>query len=490
MLDGEAVYKYLGIEQKLGLRETEAWDRVEDKCCQIVRKIWGSDLTFRQKVNSHNTTVIPVLTYVVSCMIKGSGKYQSVLKSGKKLDKKFRKILVELKARYRSACVARLYLATEQGGCGLKSVRDSIEESTIYSWAYLCTKVELKSSLNLFVSMANRGKRCVVSDAESVLKSYDISNAIDVEHSKVVVNGETFDDAKVLARRVVALMRKTNNKKRYDYWKSKVLAGRVLCPATNIQSEDSFVWLREGKLSATAVRNALAAQEGCLLTRAHPSYAKTNQSTSCRACRNTIETIEHIVSSCPKWLPNLFIDRHDSVARNLHYKLCQKYDLTPPHYSQKVDPALENESVKLYWNQPIQTKTIIRHNKPDIVAFDKIRKTALIIEVAISWFTGIEKQIEIKRNRYCINGNWDEELKLPYPRGDNLLRELQTSGWTVTFLPIVIGTCGEISSNLAQQIQNTLGFSKETTGKCIERLQRSAVLGTSRIIKNHLADSS
>jgi len=138
----------------------------------------------------------------------------------------------------------------------------------------------------------------------------------------------------------------------------------------------------------------------------------------------------------------------------------------------------------------VQTKTIIRHNKPDIIVFDKIGKTALIIEVAVSWFTGIEKQINIKMNRYCINGNWEDELKLPYPRGDNLLRELQTTGWKATFLPVVIGATGEVLPNLIEDMQVKLGFSREATEKCIERMQRSAVLGTSRIIKNHLAQTS
>lgn len=484
-LDGEAVYKYLGIEQKLGLQEAEAWDRVTAKSSEIAQKLWNSDLTFRQKVNVHNTTVIPTLCYVVSCIIKGSGKYLSVLEKGQKLDQMFRNILVKQKARYKASCVDRLYLTAEQGGCGLKSVRDSIEESTIYSWAYLCTKVELKSSLNLFANMANRGKRCVVSDAERVLQSYDIESQIDVTTSTVNLSGAQFDDAKKLARHVVSLIRTANNTRRYEQWQELVLAGRVLRPENNIDVKTSFAWLREGKLSSIAVRNVLAAQEGCLITRAHPTW--TGNDRSCRKCGKSMETVEHIVSNCSKWLPNLYIDRHDSVARNIHYKLCQKYDLTPPHYSQKVEPVLGNESVKLYWNQPVQTKTVIRHNKPDIIAFDNVRKTAVIIEVAVSWFTGIKKQIEIKRNRYCVNGNWDDELKLPYPPGDNLLRELQTSGWKVTFLPVVIGTNGELLSNLSDDIQVILGFSKEATEKCIERLQRSAVLGTSRIIKNHLA---
>jgi len=487
ILNGQAIYKYLGIEQKLKLKESEAWDRVEEKCTKIVRQLWDSDLTFRQKVNSYNTTVIPAFSYVMSCIIKGSGKYTSALRIGDKMDIKFRKLLTELKARYKASCVARLYLTTERGGCGLKSVKDSLKEATIYSWAYLCTKAELRNSLNLFVNMANRGKRCIISDAASVLNSYGINFEIDEAHSVVILNGAQFVDAKTLARQVVLLMRTVNNNRRYEEWQELVLAGRVLCPTSSIDLTASFSWLRDGKLSSIAVRNVLAAQEGCLLTKTHPTWTKTSNDTTCRACRNAKETIEHVISSCSMWLPNLYIDRHDSVARNIHYKLCQQYGLTPPHYSQKVDPILENDSIKLYWNQPVQSKALIHHNKPDIIAFHKIRKTAIIIEVAVSWFTGIEKQMEIKTHRYCVNGNWKDELKTPYPHGENLLRELETSGWKTTFLPVVIGATGEVLSDLHEQLKVKLGFSREATETCIERMQRSAVLGTSRIIKNHLA---
>jgi Reverse transcriptase (RNA-dependent DNA polymerase) len=486
LIGDNSSYKYLGLEQSIGLKESEAWDRVEDKCCDVVRRVWESDLTFRQKVNSHNSTVIPAFTYVASCIIKGSGKFQSILERGDSVDKKFRSILVELKARYKSSSVARLYLTKEKGGYGLRSVRDSLEEATIYSWAYLCTKAELRGALNLFVSMADRGKRCVVSDARSVLRAYNIEAQIDVVSSSVIMNGTKFVDAKTLARHVVSTMRIANNTKRYETWHELGLAGRVLRPTSSIDLNMSFSWLREGKLSSVAVRNILAAQEGCLLTKAHP--ASVSRDKNCRACRHTTETTEHILSSCSKWLPNLYVDRHDSVARNIHYKLCQKYGLTPPHYSQKVESVLGNESCKLYWNQPVQTKTIIRHNKPDIIAFETVGKTAVIVEVAVSWFTGIEKQTEIKRNRYCVNGNWDDELSVPYPRGDNLLRELQTLGWKTKFLPIVIGATGEVLSNLGGQMQDILGFSRDAVEDCIERMQRSAVLGSSRIIKNHLAE--
>ncbi|CAF3771339.1 unnamed protein product [Rotaria socialis] len=487
LLEGAELYKYLGMEQKIGIKESEAWDRVEELCYKKAHQLWNFDLNFRQKVNSFNSAVLPALTYVMSCVAKGSGKYSSVLKRGKRIDVKFRKILTKHKARYKSCCAGRIYLPVDKGGYGLRSVRDSFEESTIYSWAYLCTKAALRSSLNLFVSMVNRGKRCLVRDALGILKSYKIKVVVYKTHSTVILDEVEYIDAKSLARQVVSLMRTANINRRYECWQELTRAGRVLRSTSGIDLTDSFLWFKEGKLSAIAVRNVLAAQEGCLLTIVHPAFKNNNGDKSCRACKKTTETIEHVISSCTKWLSNLYIDRDDSVPRNVHYKLCQLHGLPNGHYTQKVDPVLENDSTKLYWNEPVQTKAIIRHNKPDIIVFDKIKRTALIIEIAVSWFTGISRQKAIKENRYCVNGNREDDLALPYPWGDNLQREMQTAGWKVSFLPIIIGAIGEVLSELKPSMMTMLGLTKEQTEYCIERMQRSAVLGTSRIIKNHLA---
>jgi hypothetical protein len=398
-LEGGLFYKYLGIDQELNSRESSTWDRVEDRCVQKFRRLWTSDLTFRQKVDVHNSTIIPALTYVSSNIIKGGGKYETLLSKGEQLDKRFRKILVEEKARYKASCKARLYVSAEKGGYGLKSIKDSIEESTIYTWAYLCKRADLKPSFLLLESMANRDKRSVISDAWRVLKDYNTKVEIISTTHTVKVGGAEYVKPTLLARQVVGLIRDVKNNQRYAEWNELKLASRVLRSTQAIDLVTSFEWLRKGRFSSIGVRNVIAAQEGCLLIRSHPAFSKTRVDTNCRKCKKTTETIEHVISCCTKWLTTLYIDRHDSVARNIHYILCRKYDIQPPHYTQRVNPVSETDVVRLYWNQPVQTRTIIRHNKPDLILFHKINKTALIIEVAVSWFTGIERQVELKTNR-------------------------------------------------------------------------------------------
>jgi len=66
----------------------------KNRCIQKLRKLWASDLTFRQKVDVHNSTIISALTYVSSNIIKVVGKYDALLYKGEEVDKAFRKIVV------------------------------------------------------------------------------------------------------------------------------------------------------------------------------------------------------------------------------------------------------------------------------------------------------------------------------------------------------------------------------------------------------------
>ncbi|CAF4653951.1 unnamed protein product [Rotaria socialis] len=101
LLDAESVYKYLGIQQRLGVKEPEAWERVAERCSTVARKIWSSELTFRQK-NKYS-------------QCHSNGKYASVLKQGDTTDTELRKILKKQKSRYKANCVERFYLPAEQG---------------------------------------------------------------------------------------------------------------------------------------------------------------------------------------------------------------------------------------------------------------------------------------------------------------------------------------------------------------------------------------
>ena len=476
-----STYKYLGIEQRLGIKPSLAWERAEEKVVSMYKCIWSIDLTFRQKVNASNA-ILPAVTYVVRNSFKGAGKYTSVLKRAEDLDKRVRSMLVSLGARYRSSSVDRLYLNPSQGGYGLASVYDSVMDATIYAWAYVCTRRDLAKQYALFQALSKRGKRCVLTDATHVLEETGCIVSVDASRSLVRFGELDYADARDLARAVTCAMRTTRNTIRLGAWTSLTLAGKVL--RSQIEPYDSFIWLRSGKVSAGVVRNVLAAQEGCLLTRASPgSHAEDS---TCRKCGATWETPEHVLSNCTRWLSTLYIERHDAVVRCIHYRCCIMAGLLPPHHTQRVPGVLSNSGFNLYCNHPIQTSAVIRHNKPDIVLYDLANKTAKIIEVAVAWHSRLAKQERTKVNRYTVNGNYEDELQETYPSGDNLFRELVLQGWTTEFIPIIIGTCGEVGLGVKASLKRVFG-SEDYAHDCIERMCRSAALGSNRIIKQHLA---
>ena len=47
------------------------------------------------------------------------------------------------------------------------------------------------------------------------------------------------------------------------------------------------------------------------------------------------------------------------------------------------EPILENNCVKVLWNFPVQTDHTVRHNKPEILVFEKKSQSAIIIDIDV-----------------------------------------------------------------------------------------------------------
>ncbi|TKR61962.1 hypothetical protein L596_025987 [Steinernema carpocapsae] len=88
----------------------------------------------------------------------------------------------------------------------------------------------------------------------------------------------------------------------------------------HVDLEASWYWLKVGHLNTMSVRNIIACQEGCLLTRTH--FSNTTRGKTCRY--KCWITHPGQVSGCPRWRATLMYQRHDSVARVLHYNYCVK----------------------------------------------------------------------------------------------------------------------------------------------------------------------
>ena len=245
--------------------------------------------------------------------------------------------------------------------------------------------------------------------------------------------------------------------------------------------------MKRAFVSSLNYRNALGVQERCLLTRKR--LGDTPWGKSCRMCHKEEESTDHIVSRCSHWLSNLYVDRHDSVARNLYYLLCEAHGYPPIHYSNTIPAARARNNTKLYWNMELATTVPIMHRKPDIVLIDDGKKLITVIEVSVALATNMERQRRLKLNRYTINSNIeDDETRARYPPGPNLVGNLMSQyGYDVSFIPVVVGVCGEHLEVTARDLREKLHLSNASSLRVLERLSRSAVIGTSRIVRAHFA---
>ncbi|KHJ80270.1 reverse transcriptase [Oesophagostomum dentatum] len=484
-LGATELYRYLGAEQNTLVCIGDLLDRVEQAAKTVARRLFFSDLTVRQKVNGYNQVVIPKLKYAFSCVIFGAGRLGTLKKRANKFDVDIRKLMEDSKMRFRSSCAARVYVEREAGGLGMKSVEEELDRSIAYSWCYLASNTDLLTSYELAESLRASHKRSLTSDFLKVLAANGIEGQVRrTVMATIIVDGVTFFTPTEAARAISALIRARWSKTHLTAWRSKVVASRVLQEygqngePTGLCVKDSFLWSARGWVGAVVLRNVWAVQEGSLLTRSSAAgrACVPHASGVCRmrCSPGALETAEHIVSSCSHWRTNIMVDRHDDLARVLYASLRKKYNIKAVPNTH-VPHCWDEKHVAIHWNDAIWTSEGLAHNRPDILVWDKVSNRIWIIEISVSWFTRVQTQERRKLGKYGVNSTLPEETPVSgfFP-GPNLRACLQKDRkCRVDVIPIVVGTCGEVSPNLKDYLR-ALELPDPEEG-LIERLQRAAV---------------
>ena len=94
---------------------------------------------------------------------------------------------------------------------------------------------------------------------------------------------------------------------------------------------------------------------------------------------------KRLVISCSKLALREYKRGHNNVARMIHWKLCEKFNLKKSEkwYLQNPQTVSEKVNHKLIWGMNIQCDIIIMVRRPGITTVNKMEKTAIIIDVAI-----------------------------------------------------------------------------------------------------------
>ena len=101
-----------------------------------------------------------------------------------------------------------------------------------------------------------------------------------------------------------------------------------------------------------------AAQEQAIGTNViKGKIVKSHEQTKGTMCCKTDETINHIVSECPKLAQREYKRRHDWVGRRIHWEICRAsgVHVKSKWYEYQPKVVIENDSSKILWDFTVQT---------------------------------------------------------------------------------------------------------------------------------------
>ena len=128
--DENEVYKFLGIEQADGIKTKKDFELVQGEVNKRVKILTSTELNNVNLVRAINTKLIPVAAYPMNVCKFTDGEL-------KELDQVIKRELRSKNMLGKQSSNNRLYLIREDGGKGIKSLRDIYKETRLRVACYL-----------------------------------------------------------------------------------------------------------------------------------------------------------------------------------------------------------------------------------------------------------------------------------------------------------------------------------------------------------------
>ena len=428
-------YKYLGVLQKDSIMYVEMKKKVKEEYFRRLKCLLKSELYAGNLIAGINAWAIGIVRYTAGVLDWGKTELAA-------MDVKTRKTMTLNGAFHMRSSVDRLYLKRKDGGRGLISVTD-----------------------------------CVRMEEENLLKY--VSGSDEWMLQKVLESGIV----KGCLAEIGEGYKKKEEKRRTDSLWGKRLFGRFFRGTKKdengqtIAGPRSWEWVRAGYMTKSTEAYLFAAQEQAISTNARRSniYHEVDEagevvSGLCRVCGKKMETVFHIAGGCDVLMLGPGMVRHDRVGARVHWELCKKYgvECSTRWYEHQPETVCQNASgdVTIFWDMEHSTLGPVKCNKPDVVVADRGSKLWTIIDFAVPLDHNIVKKEQDKIGKY-------HDLAQDFRRRRDCSR--------TKIIPIVVGALGTIPEQLPQYLEEP-GIPDVVGG-----LQKSALLGTRRILKNVLS---
>ncbi|XP_045483794.1 uncharacterized protein LOC123689040 [Harmonia axyridis] len=428
-LKPEESYKYLGIQQALDIKTVEAKNSFKEKYFSRLRNILKAKLNSKALFTSINTWALPCISYSFGIVRWTAAELRAV-------DIQTRKMLTRYGVHHPHSSVNRLYLKRHEGGRGLQNI--------------LMTHYKMVLDMRKYFQSKN-------SPFFRALCQADESTALRLAKPSIHLE-------------------ETSVEQLSEEWNGRALHGRY---PGNLNSDiilktESLTYLTAGYLFPETEGRLVAIQDQVVPTRAYIKHLTGQDILTdlCRRCSKSLETIQHITSSCPNLAPREYMERHNAVAKIYHMEITRETGLSLDSrsiYEYEPRRMLENEEYKLYWDTTIITDRAIPHNRPDLVLFNKIEKSVQIIDVAVPADENIGRSYSEKLTKY-------HDLAFAVKEKYGLKK--------TSILPLIISVNGLVEQHM---IENTRRLKLDSSP--ISRAQKEVVLATTRAVRKFLTSS-
>ena len=218
-----------------------------------------------------------------------------------------------------------------------------------------------------------------------------------------------------------------------NHLKSLVVQGKFLDIANDLNSDFNYKSLLF-EMPRNVLKFLTNAAIDTLPTNSNLTRWNKRNSPKCELCPNK-QTLLHVLNNCPIMLDQgRYTWRHNSVLNTIVNRLRNSYE--EPDFKIYADlPGL------YHGISTVPTNVAVTNLKPDICIVSESSKEFTIIELTIPFETNIQSARERKSKRYAT-----------------LKEDIENKGYTVSVLPIEIGSRGFISQ---QNVTDLLSIFKE-----------------------------
>ena len=321
-------YRYLGFQECGGIDHRQAKTSLTEEFSRRLKIVWKSLLYGRFKVQATNSFCIPLLSY-------GFGVVGWTKSEVLQFDQLVRQVMTNANCHHTRSSVERLFLPRKLGGRGLLCVENLLEHHLIM------LSYHLNTSGNALVKM------CCTLDTQLPSRVSIMSRAA------LLVSSLGLDDMlSYSCGQLTAAIIAAQQKKLLDCLSAKPLHGKFFnwIRSVDINIDWSFRWLNRS-LHSESESAIFAIQDQVISTRVYQAKIIRSRipSVLCRFCGDQEETIQHVLAGCSILAPTCYLNRHNLVAKVLHFHLCKSFHfpvLSNSWFTHHPLPVVENNKIK------------------------------------------------------------------------------------------------------------------------------------------------